>query len=126
MYGLSECPAVFLQCDHGQYHVPAFAWAQAIDPETESETQAKVFLLENANKLKRLLLSQEAAQINRETYRAQGDWDAERELFGATHAEVGAWLLGIWGLPVPIVEAMAALVLCDHALRQRAIDGRPK
>lgn len=25
---------------------------------------------------------------------------------------------------VPIVEAMAALVLCDHALRQRAIDGR--
>jgi chorismate synthase len=27
---------------------------------------------------------------------------------------------------VPIVEAMAALVLCDHALRQRAIDGRPK
>jgi len=27
---------------------------------------------------------------------------------------------------VPIVEAMAALVLCDHALRQRAIDGRPR
>jgi chorismate synthase len=27
---------------------------------------------------------------------------------------------------VPIVEAMAALVLCDHALRQRAIDGRPQ
>ena len=25
---------------------------------------------------------------------------------------------------VPIVEAMAALVFCDHALRQRAIDGR--
>jgi chorismate synthase len=23
---------------------------------------------------------------------------------------------------VPVVEAMAALVLCDHALRQRAID----
>jgi chorismate synthase len=27
---------------------------------------------------------------------------------------------------VPIVEAMAALVLCDHALRQRAIDGRSR
>jgi chorismate synthase len=26
---------------------------------------------------------------------------------------------------VPIVEAMAAVVLCDHALRQRAIDSRP-
>jgi chorismate synthase len=27
---------------------------------------------------------------------------------------------------VPIVEAMAALVLCDHALRQQAIRGRPQ
>ncbi len=31
----------------------------------------------------------------------------ERELFGATHAEVGAYLLGIWGLPFSIVEAVA-------------------
>lgn len=49
-------------------------------PEWETETEAKGYLLENANKLKRLLLSQEAAQITRETYRAQGDWDTEREL----------------------------------------------
>ena len=49
-------------------------------PEQDSETNAKVYLLDNANKLKRLLLSQEAAQITRETYRAQGDWEAEREL----------------------------------------------
>lgn len=32
---------------------------------------------------------------------------AERELLGASHAEVGAFLLGIWGLPFPIVEAVA-------------------
>ncbi|HLK41413.1 MAG TPA: response regulator [Polyangiaceae bacterium] len=33
----------------------------------------------------------------------------ERELdeLGVTHAEVGAYLLGLWGLPVPIVEAAA-------------------
>jgi len=37
-------------------------------------------LLENANKLKRLLLSQEAAQITRETYKAQGDFGSESEL----------------------------------------------
>lgn len=48
--------------------------------EQDSEANAKVYLLDNANKLKRLLLSQEAAQITRETYRAQGDWDTEREL----------------------------------------------
>lgn len=32
---------------------------------------------------------------------------AEREAFHATHADVGAYLLGIWGLPVPLVEAVA-------------------
>lgn len=31
----------------------------------------------------------------------------ERELVGATHAEVGGYLLGVWGLPLPIVEAVA-------------------
>jgi putative nucleotidyltransferase with HDIG domain len=34
-------------------------------------------------------------------------WDAEREVFGATHAEVGAYLIGLWGLPEQIVEAVA-------------------
>lgn len=33
--------------------------------------------------------------------------EAEREVFSATHADVGAYLLGLWGLPVPIVEAVA-------------------
>lgn len=33
--------------------------------------------------------------------------DAEREVIGATHAELGAYLLGIWGLPFPVVEAVA-------------------
>jgi len=31
----------------------------------------------------------------------------ERELLGVTHAEVGGYLLGVWGLPLPIVEAVA-------------------
>jgi HD-like signal output (HDOD) protein len=33
--------------------------------------------------------------------------EAEREVLGASHAEVGAYLLGLWGLPPPIVEAVA-------------------
>jgi len=32
---------------------------------------------------------------------------AEQEYFGATHADVGAYLLGLWGLPNPIIEAVA-------------------
>ncbi|HYU15457.1 MAG TPA: HDOD domain-containing protein, partial [Candidatus Acidoferrum sp.] len=33
--------------------------------------------------------------------------EVELELLGATHAEVGGYLLGVWGLPLPIVEAVA-------------------
>jgi len=32
---------------------------------------------------------------------------AEQELLGCTHAEAGAYLLGIWGLPHAIIEAVA-------------------
>jgi HD-like signal output (HDOD) protein len=32
---------------------------------------------------------------------------AETQLFGANHADIGACMLGIWGLPAPIVEAVA-------------------
>ena len=31
--------------------------------------------------------------------------EAEREVFGACHPEVGGYLLGLWGLPVSLVEA---------------------
>ncbi|QDT12182.1 HDOD domain-containing protein [Stieleria marina] len=34
-------------------------------------------------------------------------WQAEQKEFGCTHAEVGAHLMGLWGLPNSIVEAIA-------------------
>ncbi len=34
-------------------------------------------------------------------------WEIEQAQLGATHAEVGAYLLGLWGLPTPVVEAVA-------------------
>ena len=34
-------------------------------------------------------------------------WQVEHDQLGAAHAEVGAFLLGLWGLPNPIVEAVA-------------------
>jgi HD-like signal output (HDOD) protein/CheY-like chemotaxis protein len=41
--------------------------------------------------------------------RAQGlpVWQVEQEYFGATHADVGAYLLALWGLSNPITEAVA-------------------
>lgn len=35
-------------------------------------------------------------------------WEAENQILGASHAEVGACLLGIWGLPLPLVQAAAS------------------
>ena len=32
--------------------------------------------------------------------------EAERELMGITHADIGAFLLGMWGLPPAIVDAV--------------------
>lgn len=34
-------------------------------------------------------------------------WKAECDAFGSSHGEVGAYLLGLWGLPDPIIEAVA-------------------
>ena len=33
--------------------------------------------------------------------------EAERQIFQTTHAEIGAYLLGLWGLPHRVVEAVA-------------------
>jgi HD-like signal output (HDOD) protein/ActR/RegA family two-component response regulator len=34
-------------------------------------------------------------------------WDVEREMFGASHGEVGACLVGMWNVPSPVVDAVA-------------------
>jgi putative nucleotidyltransferase with HDIG domain len=34
-------------------------------------------------------------------------FDVEEQLIGVSHAEVGAYLLSLWGLPSPVVEAVA-------------------
>ncbi|WP_168567171.1 HDOD domain-containing protein [Crateriforma spongiae] len=39
--------------------------------------------------------------------RQQPLWQAELEIFQTTHAAIGGHLLGLWGLPNPVVEAVA-------------------
>ena len=41
-------------------------------------------------------------------------YEVERKHFQTTHAEVGAYLLALWGLPIPLVEAVA----CHHHPRR--------
>jgi len=52
--------------------------------------------------------------ISRARHETQPLYQVEYELFGTSHAEVGAYLLGLWGLPYPVVEAVA-----HHHLPQR-------
>jgi HD-like signal output (HDOD) protein/ActR/RegA family two-component response regulator len=47
--------------------------------------------------------------------RKQPLFEVELELFGATHAEIGGYLLGLWGLPQRVVLAVA-----NHLEPQRA------
>jgi HD-like signal output (HDOD) protein len=67
--------------------------------------------------------------------------EVEAEMMGVTHAEVGAYLLGLWGLPHPIVEAVAyhhnpsaalertldlpTAVSLANALVEEIVDNRP-
>ena len=37
----------------------------------------------------------------------QNLWDMEYKAFGASHAEIGAYLMGLWSLETPIIEAIA-------------------
>ncbi len=38
-------------------------------------------------------------------------WEVEKDIFGAGHGEIGAYLLGLWGMPMNLVE-VAALHHC--------------
>ncbi len=47
-------------------------------------------------------------EVLEEVRRSPRPWHViEKERFGVTHAEVGAYLLGAWGLPYHVVEAVA-------------------
>jgi len=37
----------------------------------------------------------------------QNLWDLEYQAFGTSHAEIGAYLMGLWSLETPIIEAIA-------------------
>jgi HD-like signal output (HDOD) protein len=66
----------------------------------------------------------------------------EKEIIGATHAEIGAYLIGLWGLPYAIVEAVAlhhtpdavpprgfdllATLAVSHALLEASVPGELK
>lgn len=71
-----------------------------------------------------LILAGQATERYTEALRLSTDkqiplWAAEQQIFGNTHAEVGGYLLGLWGLNESIVSAVAY----HHAPSKQAASG---
>jgi HD-like signal output (HDOD) protein len=47
--------------------------------------------------------------------------EVEKEILGTTHAEIGAYLLGVWGLPLSIIQSVASHH-APHLLADGAVD----
>jgi HD-like signal output (HDOD) protein len=102
------CQALWNHCLATGALAKRLAAQQAAGPKT-TDYAFMAGLLHDAGKL---VLAANLSQKYSEALRIAGAraiplWQAERETFGSTHAEVGAYLLGLWGLPDPIVEAVA-------------------
>jgi len=78
-------------------------------PREEADNAYIAALLHDIGKL---LLDAHCAVESRKIYREVRESnrlvaEVEAEILGLTHAQVGAYLLGLWGLPSPVVNAVA-------------------
>jgi len=98
-----------IPCDILQGHALAVARvAKRIAPRELASTAFTAGLLHDVGHVViALSLEAELDQILRTVAAGASLVDTEREVLGFTHAEAGAYLLGLWGLPEPIVRAVA-------------------
>ena len=76
------------------------------DPETRETARCAALVHDVGQTLFASRLPEEYARVLELQTSGMSRHDAEREVFEITHAEIGAYLLGLWGLPTPIVEAV--------------------
>ena len=123
LFGQWKMPAVLLSHvdpDHLQRHAQMAARASA-SLATGKVSPDDAWLAGLVHDIGYWILAQECPdELARALTRARADgrphWQCEREIIGATHAEIGAYLLGLWGLPYPIVEAVALHHTADAAV----------
>lgn len=84
----------------------------AVGESSESQTIDYAFAAGMLHDIGKLILASELPSQYRQVIELYENGEmtlpeAERTVLGATHAEIGAYLLGIWGLPDPILEGVA-------------------
>ncbi len=109
-----DCVARFRLDTLWHHSVATGALAKRLATWLEAETELRdhallAGLLHDAGKL--VLAANLASEYQRAIELARKDgvpmWQAELRVLNASHAEVGAYLLGLWGLPDVVVEAVA-------------------
>ena len=89
-----------------------FARRIALTEETHPDVVAQAFVAGLLHDIGKLLFAANlpqafASALNMARQQNRSLWEVEAQIFGANHAEVGGCVLGIWGLPPPIVDAVA-------------------
>jgi putative nucleotidyltransferase with HDIG domain len=97
--------------DHSR-NVAETAGAVALDQRADERVAREAALAGLLHDIGRLMLASQLAGPYKEVLNVirienLSVADAERRVLGTTHAEVGAYLLGLWGLPDALVEAVA-------------------
>jgi putative nucleotidyltransferase with HDIG domain len=78
----------------------------------DRKTASAAFLCGMLHDIGKLILAQNFSETYRDVLSAAVGsnrplWESERTAFGASHAEVGAYLMGLWGIEPPLLAAIA-------------------
>ena len=102
-------PGFSLENLHAHGHLTASIARQLPTDRYLKDAAGVAALMHDIGKL--ILATRSPAHLKQALERAKADGrplhEVEEELLGVSHAEIGAYLLGFWGLPFPVIEAVA-------------------
>ena len=87
------------------------AYAIALTESDDPQVRGDARLAGTLHDVGKLVLASCAPEEYREAIKLAHEqqvslWEAEMQVFGSSHAEVGSYLMGLWGAPLPVMEAI--------------------